>query len=95
MLSDTPTLGLRYRFENRFELERRVRTVQTRYGSVSVKVGTLNGRVLHVWPEYDSCAALAERHDVSLWQVQQAALDAYASIEDAGDPQAATKGEPP
>ncbi len=95
VLRDTPTLGLRYRLENRFELERRLRTVDTRYGAISVKVGSLHGQVLHVWPEYDSCAALAERHGVSLWQVQQAALDAYASIEDAGDPQAATKGETP
>ena len=92
-MRDTPTLGLRYRLENRFELERRVCTVDSGYGSVSVKVGTLNGRVMHVWPEYDSCAALAERRSVSLWQVQQAALNAYTAIEDFKDPKAETKGE--
>jgi len=90
VLRDTPTLGLRYRFENRFELERSVCTVDTSYGAVSVKVGTLNGRVLHVWPEYDSCAALAERDSVSLWQVQQAALDAYASRKDSKKPKGET-----
>ena len=37
----------------------------------------LEGRVLQVWPEYEDCAALAERHGVSLWEVQQAALEAY------------------
>jgi len=81
VLRDTPTLGLRHRIENRFELQRRVCTVDTGYGSVDVKIGMLNGRVMHVWPEYDSCAVLAESHSVSLWQVQQAALEAYASIE--------------
>ncbi len=72
---------MRHRIERRFELERRVCTVDTGYGPVSVKVGTLNGRVMHAWPEYDTCAVLAESHGVSLWQVQQAALEAYASID--------------
>ena len=98
VLRDTPTLGLRYRLENRFELERRERTVDTAYGPVSVKIGMLHGRVLHAWPEYEDCAVLAERHGASLWQVQQAALDAHASVEDpetCDDPPTATKGDTP
>ena len=79
MLRDTPTLGLRYRLERRFELERRTRGVETVYGPVEVKIGTLNGRVLRVWPEYETCATLAERCGASLWEVQQAALAAFAA----------------
>lgn len=93
ILADTPTLGVRYRLEQRHELERSIQTVETAYGSVPVKVGAMGGRRMHVWPEYDSCAALAERHGVSLWQVQQAALDAYSSLEDTETPKVEKKGE--
>jgi uncharacterized protein (TIGR00299 family) protein len=79
VLSDTTTLGLRFRFEERLELERRILRVETRFGLIEVKVGSLNGDVLRVWPEYDTCAALADRHAVPLWDVQQAALEGYAA----------------
>ena len=79
VLEETSTLGLRFRIEKRFELEREVRRVETPFGPVGVKLGRLEGRVLRAWPEYDDCAALAERHGVPLERVQQAALEAYAS----------------
>jgi len=82
VLRETSTLGLRFRLEQRFELERSVCRVQTEYGPVGVKVGMLDGEVLHVWPEYDDCATLAERHGVPLSRVQQAALGAYAPGDD-------------
>lgn len=79
LLRETPTLGLRFRRERRYELERSSCLVETRFGSCEVKVGTLDGEVLQVWPEYDTCAAAAERHNVPLDQVQRAALEAYDS----------------
>jgi len=82
VLRETSTLGLRFRLEQRFELERSVCRVQTEYGPVGVKVGMLDGEVLHAWPEYDDCATLAERHGVPLSRVQQAALGAYAPGDD-------------
>jgi len=82
MLGDTSTLGLRFRLEQRFELERAVRPVETRFGTVRVKVGLLDGRVLHAWPEYEDCASLAERHGAPLSDVQQAALEAHKSETD-------------
>jgi len=86
VLCDTSTLGLRYRVEKRLELQRVVRHVETRFGPVEVKVGLLDGRELHAWPEYDTCAALAERHGVALAQVQQAALAGYAALRQDNDP---------
>jgi len=77
MLGETSTLGLRFRLEQRFELDRRIHPVETRYGTVRVKVGVLDGHALHAWPEYEDCAALAERHGVPLSDVQQAALEAH------------------
>ncbi len=78
LLKETSTLGLRFRMERRVELERSVERVQTPYGPLEVKVGRLGGEALKAWPEYDGCAARAARHGVSLWDVQWAALEAYA-----------------
>jgi len=80
LLQDTSTLGVRIRTERRLELERDVRQVKTSFGTVGVKVGRLDGRVLQVSPEYDDCAALARRHGVSLGQVQRAALEAHSKM---------------
>jgi len=77
LFDETPTLGLRYRTERRVELEREWKRVTTPYGRVRVKIGTLAGREVQVWPEYDDCVAVARRHAVPLHDVQQAALTAY------------------
>ena len=81
-IRETTTLGLRYRREGRIELDRRMERVNTPYGSVQVKVGSLNGRVVQSWPEYEDCAALARERHVPLKEVQQAALSAYRGWND-------------
>jgi hypothetical protein len=75
-LSETTTLGLRYRHEARVELDRSFEKVSTSFGAIRVKVGRLGGRELHAWPEYEDCAAAARKHRVPLLAVQQAALGA-------------------
>lgn len=76
-LEETSTLGVRYRFEDRLEMDRSVERVTTRFGAVGVKVGRLAGRVVHARPEFDDCAAAARRHGVGLATVQQAAMEAH------------------
>jgi tRNA-binding EMAP/Myf-like protein len=39
LLANTSSLGLRFRLEGRLELERSLRTIQTAYGRVTVKIG--------------------------------------------------------
>jgi len=75
-LTETTTLGLRFRREGRVELDRAVERVTTPYGPIRVKVGRLDGDELHAWPEYDDCAAAARKRRVPLLAVQQAALAA-------------------
>jgi uncharacterized protein (TIGR00299 family) protein len=77
VLEETTTLGLRYRRVERIELERSSVKVKTRYGTVRVKVGRLDGRPVQAWPEYDDCAAIARRKEVPLKEVQQAALETW------------------
>jgi uncharacterized protein (TIGR00299 family) protein len=84
VLTETTTLGLRVRREERIELERAIERIATPYGIVRVKVGRLDGSEVHATPEYDDCAAAARKHRVSLLRVQQAALVARAPRKGAG-----------
>jgi uncharacterized protein (TIGR00299 family) protein len=93
VLRDTTTLGVRFRIERRFALERELRRVETAFGPVGVKVAWLGDRVLRVQPEYEDCAALAERHGTTLERVRRAALEAHAAAGEVGptdDPQGGT-----
>lgn len=59
LLEETSTLGVRVHRLDRYELERQERLVEVAGGSVRVKIGLLEGRVVNVAPEHDDCAALA------------------------------------
>ena len=92
ILRETSTLGIRIRQDRRSCLERRHVLVQTPYGEVRVKLGTLAGEVMNAAPEFEDCRAAAVRCDVPLKQVQQAAIAAYAQ-ESAGTESANASGE--
>ena len=57
----TSTFGVRSHRVTRAELERRIASVELTEGSVRVKVGFLEGRVITATPEHDDVAALAAR----------------------------------
>ena len=48
----------------------------TRQGEVTVKLGKLNGEIVQVAPEYESCRAIAAEADVPLKVVYDAAVAA-------------------
>ncbi len=77
LLSETPTLGVRYTLLNRLCLQREVHTVQTPYGAVRIKVARAGERILHLAPEYEDCARIARKHGLPLQQVMQIASTAY------------------
>ena len=76
MLEHTSALGVRVARMARYELEREERVVEIDGGSVRVKVGLLDGRVVNVSPEHDDCAELAKRTGRSVKSVWAAALTA-------------------
>ena len=77
LLKETGSLGLRYRRENRLELDRITTTVRTRYGSIRIKTGLLAGEEVRSWPEFDDCAQAARTRNVPLRAVQDEALAAW------------------
>jgi uncharacterized protein (TIGR00299 family) protein len=77
ILRETSTLGVRIRQDRRSCLQRSHTTVQTIYGDVRIKIGTLDGEELNAAPEFEDCRAMASRHNVPIKRVQQAAIAAY------------------
>lgn len=79
LFRETPTLGVRWRLEQRATLARRHRSVQTPFGAVRIKEGSLDGEVLTRQPELDDCIKLARRAEVPLRAVLAAASAAAHS----------------
>jgi uncharacterized protein (DUF111 family) len=80
ILTETSALGVRVRLLQRYELERELRTVEVDGGSVRVKLGLLDGRVVNVAPEHDDCAAVARAMGVPVKSVWAAALAAARQL---------------
>ena len=59
MLQETSTFGVRVHEVWRHKLDRFHRQVETRYGTIPVKCGVLDGRIVQAAPEYDACKRLA------------------------------------
>jgi uncharacterized protein (TIGR00299 family) protein len=78
VFAETTTLGLRYREERKIVLARSFVSVDTEWGAVKIKIGTLgSGEAVNYAPEFEDCRLIAERHSVPLKQVMQAAMNAY------------------
>ncbi len=73
LFTESTTFGVREHLTRRTMLERRWETVTTPYGPVRVKLGSWKGRVVTASPEYEDCAALADKANVPLRQVYDAA----------------------
>jgi hypothetical protein len=76
ILRETSAFGVRRTLTERRKLQRETKTVTTPHGEVTVKLGLLNGEVVQVAPEYESCRAIAAQVDVPLKAVYDAAVAA-------------------
>jgi hypothetical protein len=73
IFTETTTIGIRHYAVKRTAAERREETVCTPWGSVRVKISSINGKVCSATPEYDDCRKLAEMNGVPLKEVLAAA----------------------
>lgn len=79
IFAETTTLGVRRRRVERDVLARELRTVETPYGTVRVKVALEGGREIGAHPEYEDCLARATERGVAVREVVAAALAAHRS----------------
>jgi pyridinium-3,5-bisthiocarboxylic acid mononucleotide nickel chelatase len=77
IFAETTTFGVRTYTAQRRVLPRESVNVTTKFGEVRVKLSRVNGRILHVAPEYDDCRKLAEENNVPLQRVINEALRSY------------------
>src|SRR5260370_7335394 len=79
IFAETTTFGVRTYSAQRRVLPREFVKVNTSFGEVRIKLSRVNGRILHVSPEYDDCRKLAEEKNVPLQRVISEALRSYDS----------------
>ena len=79
ILQHTSSFGVRIHEAWRHKLERFHRHVDTRYGRIAVKCGTLDDRIVQAAPEYDACKQAAREHGVPVRLVYAEAARLAAS----------------
>jgi uncharacterized protein (TIGR00299 family) protein len=77
IFTETSTLGVRRREEQRQTLARKWVNVVTRWGGVRLKVASINGTVTNYAPEYEDCKKIAAENHVPLKSVMNEAMEAY------------------
>jgi hypothetical protein len=74
---ETGTLGVRRWSAERHVLDRRPHQVETPWGTVAGKLAFGADHRVRFTPEYESCRAIARRHDVALTVIYEAARQAF------------------
>ncbi len=73
ILRETSAFGVRRTLAERRKLRREFTEVQTPFGTITVKLGKFNEKVVQAAPEFESCQKLAVRAKVTLKRVYEAA----------------------
>jgi uncharacterized protein (TIGR00299 family) protein len=66
LLTETTSIGLRWRFENRIKAEREIREMATSLGPVRIKTSRLQGDIVHASPEFEDCRKIALSQNIPL-----------------------------
>src|SRR5438105_8454162 len=77
VFTETTTLGVRRREEQRQVLARKWIMVATRWGQVRLKIASMNGTITNYAPEYEDCRKIAAEYHVPLKSVMNEATEAY------------------
>ena len=71
------TFGIRKQLLQRTKLVRDLVPVQTEFGRIRIKTGSLNGKIVNAKAEFSDCVAAAKSHNVAVKTVSEAAITAY------------------
>ncbi len=69
--SNTTTLGIRSYFVTKDALDRKLISLDTEWGKVTIKVSFHRGKLLHAKPEYEECRRIAHEFGLPLEKVYQ------------------------
>jgi hypothetical protein len=77
LFEETTTLGIRYYEASRRVLQREIEHFETKWGTISVKVSRLDGRIVNFAPEYEDCSRLASQHHVPYKWIQSRIIQEF------------------
>jgi uncharacterized protein (DUF111 family) len=77
LLKETSAFGVRRHVAERRKLQREMVAVDTAFGAIAIKLGKLDGAVIQVAPEFESCKEAALRNGIPLKEVYEAAKSAH------------------
>jgi uncharacterized protein (TIGR00299 family) protein len=73
LITETTTIGLRWRIDNRLKADREIREIKTPYGLIRFKIAKAGNRIVNISPEYEDCKRIALQQNVSLKTVLETA----------------------
>jgi uncharacterized protein (DUF111 family) len=79
LLTETTTLGLRWREEERARADRTMLPLRTKYGEIRFKLARWEGRAINLSPEYEDCKRLALKKRIPLKDVFEEARKVAAT----------------
>ena len=59
LLTETSSFGIRFYSVERLALDRKIKKLKTPYGSVNIKIGWLDGKIVQAAPEFDDCSKIS------------------------------------
>ena len=80
LFQETTTLGVRYHECHRKVLVRAIEQVDCEFGTVSVKVARLDGKIVSFSPEYENCQRLARNNQVPYKRVQWRIIQQFMNL---------------
>lgn len=80
MLSETSTIGVRILECSTVHMDVSMQDISTEWGTVNVKIGSLNGKIMNIAPEFEDCKAIAARYKVPLKTIHQQVLQSCGSL---------------
>lgn len=81
LLRHTTTLGVRVIEVNRYALHRNVIELETKYGTIQIKEGILNGAVIKYKPEFEDMQKIAREQGVSIGKIHEEVARVYRERE--------------
>ncbi|HOV21716.1 MAG TPA: nickel pincer cofactor biosynthesis protein LarC [bacterium] len=69
IFSETTTIGFRYQKEDRIILQRKIKEIKTKWGSVKIKISFYGGKIYNISPEYDDCKKISKKFKIPLKNV--------------------------
>ena len=75
ILRETSSIGLRYYETRRRVMQREIKTVDTKFGKIRVKVSKLGDEIIKAAPEYEDCRKIARQFNIPLIEVMKKISD--------------------